>query len=207
MASRRSSRRVAADPVPPLAFVPTRVFFVAGTGVHQLERVAAQRAMRKAGVADCNLVKVSSVIPPDCRIIPSTDGRRLLQPGNIVHAVIAHAQTNEPHQRISTAVAWVKPERAGVPGYIAELEEDLAKGKSAAVAELTVGEEALEIMAMRLGAAVDAKRLWQRRGRSRRVRIAGTTVDTGSLCVSVVGPEEQDGESEWAATFVAAVYI
>lgn len=208
MATRRSAQRVADEElVPPLIFIPARVFFVSGTATHQLERVALQRAMREAGVADCNLVKVSSLIPPEARIIPSAEGRRLLHPGNIVHAVIAQAQTNEPHQRISTAIAWAKPDRLDVPGYIAELEEDLAKGKSAATAEMTVGEEALEIMAMRLRTKVDAKRAWERRGRSRTVRIGRTTVHTGSLSVSIVGPEEQDGESPWAAAFVAAIYV
>ena len=42
---------------PPLAFVPTRVFFTSGVGTHETQRVAMQRALRKAGVADCNLVE------------------------------------------------------------------------------------------------------------------------------------------------------
>jgi hypothetical protein len=70
-----------------------------------------------------------------------------------------------------------------------------------------VGEEVLEIMAMRLRAKVDAERLWERRGRSRTVRIGGTNVHVGSLCASVAGPEERDGKSLTAAAFVAAIYL
>jgi arginine decarboxylase len=207
MAVSRSSRRVHEDDVPPLAWVPTRVFFVSGVGMHVEERVALQHAMREAGVADCNLLKVSSVIAPGCRIIPADEGRRLLRPGNMVYAVIATAQTDEPHQRVTTALAWAKPEKRGVPGYIAELEEEMAKGKSEATATEQVATEALEILAMRLRVKVDAARLWKRRGRSRTVRMAGTTVHVGSLCASTVGPEERDGEKLTAAVFVAAIYL
>ena len=141
---------------------------------------------------------MSSLIPPECRIIPSAEGRKLLHPGNIVHAVIAHAQTNEPHQRISPAVAWAKPDRADIPGYIAELEEDLAQGKSMATAELTVGEEALEILAMRLRTTIDAKGAWKRRGRRRantHKRPSRLASATGGHCRPLPGNYQQSGQA------------
>src|SRR4030081_3717570 len=92
-----------ADYVTTLSWIPSRVFFVSGVGMHAQERVALQHAMREAGVADCNLLKVSSVIAPGCRIISAQQGRRLLRPGNMVCAVIAPAQTDEPHQRVTAA--------------------------------------------------------------------------------------------------------
>jgi arginine decarboxylase len=211
MASSRAARTRAAtaaiDDTPPQAFLPTRVFFVSGTGTHELERVALQHAMRDAGVADSNLVKVSSVIAPGCRIISEQEGRALLRPGNIVHAVIAEAQTQEPHQRVATALAWAVPERKGLPGYIAELEEQMAMGKSEQTATEQVGEEVLEIMAMRLNAKIDAKALWAKRGRSRTVRIGGVSVRVGSVSVSCVGPEERNGKQMTAAAFIAAIYL
>jgi arginine decarboxylase len=207
MAVSRSTRQASDDDVPPLSWVPTRVFFVSGVGVHTMERVALQHAMREAGVADCNLLKVSSVIAPGCRIISEEEGRKLLRPGNMVYAVIATAQTDEPHQRVTTALAWAKPEKPGVPGYIAELEEEMAKGKSEATATEQVATEVLEILAMRLRVKVDAERLWKQRGRSRTVRMGGTTVHVGSLCASTVGPEEREGEKPTAAVFVAAIYV
>lgn len=207
MPASRSNSLGSGDGTPPLAWVPNRVFFVSGVGVHAMERVALQHAMRRAGVADSNLLKVSSVIAPECRIIPADDGRKLLRPGNIVCAVIATAQTDEPHQRVTTGLAWAKPEKAGLPGYVAELEEEMAKGKSETTAMEQVGTEVLEILAMRLRVKVDAARLWKRRGRSRTVRMGGTTVHVGSLCASTVGPEIREGEKLTAAVFVAAIYI
>ncbi|MFL5560997.1 MAG: pyruvoyl-dependent arginine decarboxylase [Gemmatimonadaceae bacterium] len=207
MARQRSTPAVSKTASPPLAWVPSRVFFVSGVGVHAQERVAFQHAMRAAGVADSNLVKVSSVIAPGCQIIPAAEGRSLLRPGNIVHAVVGTAKTDEPHQRVTTALAWAKPARRGVPGYIAEIEEDMAKGKSEKSAMEQVAAEVLEILAMRLRVKVDAERLWSRRGRSRTVRMGGTDVQVGALCASAVGPEERDGEKLTAAVFVAAIYI
>jgi arginine decarboxylase len=201
----RATRASESPDTAPLAFVPTRVFFVNGTGVDKEERVATQRAMWQAGVGECNLVKVSSVIAPGCRIIPAEEGRQLLQPGNMVFAVIAMAKTDEPHQRVATAVAWAKPEKAGVAGYIAEVEEDLAKGKTAATAADEAGCEALAIMAGKLGVSSDPSRVWSRRRRT--VTMGRTTVHIGSMAAECVAPEEQDGERRTAVAFVAAIYL
>jgi arginine decarboxylase len=207
MPKARVTDSLPSDVTPPLAWVPTRVFMVSGVGVHEHERVALQHAMRSAGVADCNLLKVSSVIAPGVRIISAEEGMRLLRPGNIVTAVIATAQTDQPHQRVAPALAWAKPEKAGVPGYIAEIEEEMAKGKSEATATKQVGEEVLELLAMRMRVKIDPERLWEKRGRERVVRMGGTRVHVGALCASTVGPEERDGKKLTAAAFVAAIYI
>lgn len=208
MAARaRMTDSIPGDVTPPMAWVPTRVFMTAGVGVHELERVAVQHAMRDAGVADSNMIKVSSVMAPGLRIISREEGIRLLRPGNMVCAVIAQGQTDQPHQRVTPALAWAQPEKKGVPGYIAEVEEDLAKGMSEATATKQVGEEVLELMAMRLRVKIDAERLWENRGRERMVRIGGTRVRVGALCASTVGPEERDGKKLTAAAFVAAIYI
>src|SRR4051812_16451010 len=127
---RLSSSITSNDATPPLTFVPTRVFFTSGTGIHKLERVALQHAMREAGLADCNLVKISSVVAPGVQRISKEEGLKLLRAGNMVFAVIAQGQTEEPHQRVTTGLAWAFPEKANTPGYIAELEEEMAKGKS-----------------------------------------------------------------------------
>jgi arginine decarboxylase len=193
------------SPYPPLSFIPRRVFFTAGTGQHKLERVAVQHAMRRAGVSQCNLVKVSSILPPETQVITRAEGIRLLRPGNIVFAVIAQSQTNEPHQRITPAIAWANPEKRGVPGYIAEVEEDLAKGKTEETAADEVGEEAITILAETLRVKVDSKRKWSRRKRT--TRIGRTNVGIGYLAASTEGPEERDGETDFAAAIVLAVFV
>ncbi|HEV7595982.1 MAG TPA: pyruvoyl-dependent arginine decarboxylase [Gemmatimonadaceae bacterium] len=190
---------------PSLSFIPRRVFFTAGTGQHELERVAMQHAMREAGVSQCNLVKVSSILPPETEIIPRASGIRLLRPGNIVFAVIAQSQTNEPHQRITPAVAWANPDKKGIAGYIAEVEEDLAKGKTEETAADEAGEEAVTILAETLRVRVDPKRKWNRRKRT--TRIGRTNVGIGYLAATTEGPEEKDGRSDFAAAIVLAVFV
>jgi arginine decarboxylase len=161
--------------------------------------------MRQAGVAQCNLVKVSSILPPATQIITREEGVRLLRPGNVVFAVIAQAETNEPHQRIAPAIAWANPERRGVPGFIAEIEEDLAKGKTEQTAADEVGEEAITIVAEALRVRVDARQKWSRR--QREIQIGPTKVRIGYLAASTEGPEEKDGRTDFAAAVVLAVFV
>lgn len=197
------SRRPTPPPAgpPPLAFVPTRVFFTAGRGVHEHERVAVQHALREAGVADCNLVKVSSVLPPGCRVIDRGEAEQLLRPGNVVFAVIAQAVTEEPHQRLSVAVGWAIPDKAGVPGYVAEVEEEQAKGLSGEAAADEVGATAIRLLAERLRAKVDAEALW--RGRKGGVTVGRTAVRAGALAQTVVGDEG----GRYTAAVALAVYL
>src|SRR5947209_4157767 len=156
-----------------LGFVPSKVFFATGVGVHSIQRVAVQRAMEEAGVSDLNLVKVSSVIPPGCEVITAERGLRLLQPGTVCFSVIAQGETNEPHQRVTAALSWGRPEGNDIPGYITEIEEDQTMGKSEATATEETGEALMHIFAYKLGTEINAKKVWAKRGRERMVRIAG----------------------------------
>src|SRR3954464_13500408 len=99
----------------PLSFVPSRVFFSRGVGVHKIQRVAMQRAMQDAGVENLNLLKVSSVVAPRCEVITAQKGLRLLEPGSMVYAVIAQGETNEPHQRVTAALTWGQPDGDDLP--------------------------------------------------------------------------------------------
>jgi arginine decarboxylase len=187
-----------------LSFAPPRVFFTAGIGQHRLERVALQHAMRQAGVHRCNLVKVSSILPPETRIVSRAEGLRLLRPGNVVFAIIAQARTNEPHQRITPAIAWANPDKRGMPGF-AEVEEDLARGKTEQTAADEVGEEAITIVAEALRVRVDAKQKWSRQKRT--TRLGSTSVGIGWLAASTEGPAEKDGQTDFAAAIVLAVFV
>jgi arginine decarboxylase len=104
-------------------------------GTHETQRAAMQRAMRQAGVSDCNFVKVSSVIPPGCEIITRERGLRMLRAGGIVHAVIAEGETSEPYQRITPAICWAQPDDPELPGYMTEIEEGSRAGAQHAVGD------------------------------------------------------------------------
>jgi arginine decarboxylase len=191
----------------PLIWTPTRLFFASGTGTHETQRAAMQRAMRQAGVGECNLVKTSSVIPPGCEILTRARGLRMLRAGSIVHAVIAQGETSEPYQRVTPAICWAQPEDPELPGYMTEIEEDHAQGRSTQSATDEAGEALVTIIAERLGVRVDSKKLWSGRGRARRVRIGRTNYRVGSIAESVAGPEEEDGKPLYAVAVVLGVLL
>jgi arginine decarboxylase len=218
MPARRNARttgRRSAGPAPsndgehaaPLVVVPRRLFFTTGTGTHQIQRAAMQHAMREAGVADCNLVKVSSVIPPACEIVPRARGLRMLRGGAIIHAVIAEGETNEPHQRITPAICWGQSDDPTLPGYMTEVEEDQTKGRSTTTATDEAGEALITIISEKLGVRLDARKAWSNRGRSGRVRIGGLTWRVGSVAVSAIGPETDNGQTRYATATVLGVFL
>ena len=52
--------------IPSSQFIPSRMFFTTGTGVHREKLTSFEMALRKAGIAYHNLVRVSSIFPPGC---------------------------------------------------------------------------------------------------------------------------------------------
>ena len=50
-------------------FVPSKVFFTKGVGRHREQLTSFELALRDAGIEKYNLVQVSSIFPPKCRII------------------------------------------------------------------------------------------------------------------------------------------
>jgi arginine decarboxylase len=205
--SRTPVRPTEAGSEAPLIWVPRRLFFTSGVGTHETHRAAMQRAMRDAGVADCNLVKVSSVIPPACEIISRTAGLRALRAGGITHAVIAEGETNEPHQRVTPAICWAQPSDPDMPGYMTEVDEDRTKGRSPKTATDEAGEALLTIIAEKLRVRLDARKAWSNRGRTGRVRIGRMAWQVGSVSASAVGPEADDGQSRYAIAAVLGIFV
>jgi arginine decarboxylase len=192
---------------PPLAFTPSRIFFSRGVGIHKIERVAVQRAMEDAGVSNLNLVKVTSVIPPQCEVITAQKGLRLLRPGSVNFSVIAQGVTNEPHQRVTAALAWGQPDGDDLPGYITEIEEEQCNGKSEKTASDECGQALVNLFADALGTKADAERVWGNRGNKRYIRVGGRRIRVGSIVSSVVGPEEREGDQLYAVALAVAVYL
>ena len=77
-------------------------------------------ALREAEIADLNLVSVSSIKPPHCKIVSRQEGRKYLMPGQIVFAVIARASTNEPNRLIASSIGLARPMDDSRYGYLSE---------------------------------------------------------------------------------------
>ncbi|MBW1956338.1 MAG: hypothetical protein JRI83_11580, partial [Deltaproteobacteria bacterium] len=49
--------------------IPQRMFFTKGVGYHQNKLQSFELALRDAGIEICNIVTISSIFPPACKII------------------------------------------------------------------------------------------------------------------------------------------
>jgi arginine decarboxylase len=101
-------------------FVPQRLFFSRGVGVHRHKLQSFEGALRKAGIAHLNLVQVSSIFPPHAKIIARPSGLKTVEPGQIVHSVIARAETNEPNRLVAASVGLATPYDKSHYGYLSE---------------------------------------------------------------------------------------
>src|ERR1044071_4190413 len=100
--------------------VPKKVFFTKGVGVHKEKLASFEMALRVAGLAHCNLVLVSSIYPPGCKIVTKEEGLKALRPGEIVFAVYDRESTNEPNRLIAASVGVAIPADPSMHGYLSE---------------------------------------------------------------------------------------
>lgn len=100
--------------------MPTRVFFTKGVGKHKEMLNSFEMALRDAGIEKFNIVSVSSILPPGCRIIPKSQGLAELKPGQIVFAVMARNTTNEPNRLIAASIGCAIPADPNMYGYLSE---------------------------------------------------------------------------------------
>jgi len=89
--------------------VPKRMFFTKGVGKHRERLTSFELALRDAGIAAQNLVRVSSIFPPNCKMLPRKDGVKYLSPGEVVFAVVAENSTHEAHRLLASSIAWPFP--------------------------------------------------------------------------------------------------
>jgi len=130
--------------------VPKRMFFTKGLGYHRNKLQSFELALRDSGIEKCNLVTVSSILPPDCRIISREKGVASLKAGQITFAVVAKESTNEPNRLVSAAIGLARPKDSRQYGYISEHHAfgqtklktaDFAEGLAATMLASTLGIE------------------------------------------------------------------
>ncbi len=74
-------------------FIPKKVFLTKGIGIHRDKLASFELALRNAGIEKCNLVHVSSILPPNCKIISREEGLKLLKPGQVTFCVMSKNET------------------------------------------------------------------------------------------------------------------
>jgi arginine decarboxylase len=182
-----------------MPIIPTRFFFVKGVGTHEKDMRAFEEALRDAGVHMCNLVKISSVIPPGCKRISTEEGKRRLRPGSVIHAVIAESQTNEPGQLVGAAIGMAQPKGRERFGYLTEVES--AIGREAEDLQQDVEEMALENLVTEMGFKFDGDKI-MRRGK-KNYDIRGNKIAVDSIVETARGEEG----NKYTVVFVAAIML
>ncbi|MDH5451297.1 MAG: pyruvoyl-dependent arginine decarboxylase [Candidatus Bathyarchaeota archaeon] len=95
--------------------IPKEFFVTSGKATSPISELNAfDLALKNAGIAQCNLVSVSSVLPPRCREIKF----RQMPIGSITHAVVARMNT-QGEATIGAGIAWTW-EKVGNYGIVAE---------------------------------------------------------------------------------------
>jgi arginine decarboxylase len=94
--------------------VRLRIPVVGGTGTGPTELAAFDAALVSAGIADRNLIRLSSVIPPGTTIV--TPCRPVEAPGSWgdrLYVVLAEIRSSQLHDRLAAGIGWVQEAGTG----------------------------------------------------------------------------------------------
>jgi arginine decarboxylase len=178
--------------------VPKKLFFTKGVGRHKERLTSFELALRDAGIASQNLVRVSSIFPPQCRMITRKEGIAILNPGEVVFAVIAENSTREPHRLVGASIGVAIPADKNTYGY---LSEHHSFGETEEQAGDYAEELAAEMLATTLDVEFDPDTSWDEKKEI--YRISNKIVRTSNITQSAVG----DKHGLWTTTIAAAVLI
>ena len=179
-------------------FVPKRMFLTKGVGKHREKLTSFELALRNAGIAACNLVRVSSIFPPRCKMIPRSEGIKELEPGQVTFVVISENSTREPHRLIAASVGVAMPADRNTYGY---LSEHHSFGQTEQVAGEYAEELAAEMLATTLGVEFDPDQSWDEKKEI--YRISNKIVRTLEITQSAIG----DKRGLWTTVLSAAVLL
>jgi len=178
--------------------VPKKVFFTKGVGKHKNQLQSFELALRNAGIEKCNIVNVSSIVPPNCKIVSREKGIAELKPGAITYCVMSRNNTNEPNRLIGAAIGVAIPKDRDNYGYISEHH---CFGEIAQKAGDYAEDLAASMLASTLGVEFDPDKAWDER--KQEYKMSGQFVRTQSVVQT--SPGEKNGL--WTTVIAAAVFI
>ena len=179
-------------------FVAKKIFLTKGVGKHRERLSSFELALRSAGIAACNLVRVSSIFPPHCKLISRTEGLKLLRPGQVTFVVLSENSTREPHRLIAACIGLALPADKNMYGYLSEHHSfGEAEDRAGEYAE----ELAAEMLATTLDVEFDPDLNWDEKKEI--YRISNKIVRTMNISQSAVG----DKRGLWSTVLAAAILI
>ena len=178
--------------------VPKRIFFTKGVGKHRERLTSFELALRDAGIAAQNLVRVSSIFPPNCKLLARKEGVKYLHPGEVVFAVVAENSTREPHRLLASSIGVAIPADRNTYGY---LSEHHSFGETEDSAGEYAEELAAEMLATTLNVEFDPDSSWDEKKQI--YRLSNKIVRTANVTQSAVG----DKRALWTTVIASAVLI
>ena len=179
-------------------FVPKRMFLTKGVGKHREKLTSFELALRSAGIAACNLVRVSSIFPPRCKLLPRAEGVKELKAGQVTFCVMSENSTREPHRLIAASVGVALPTDRNTFGY---LSEHHSFGQTEEIAGDYAEELAAEMLATTLGVEFSPEGSWDEKKEI--YRISNKIVRTLNVTQSAVG----DKRALWTTVLAASVLL
>jgi arginine decarboxylase len=177
--------------------VPNKVFLTKGVGRHRYKLKSFEEALRKAGVAHQNLVPVSSIVPPKCKVISREKGLTMLVPGQICHCVLAKANTDEHERLIASSVGLAIPKDGSRWGYLSEVHNFGMNSKEAAdMAE----DLAAEMLGTTLGLEIDPDQAWSEK--EQLYKTSGLIIRTSNITQTARG-----NKGLWTTTVAMAIFL
>jgi arginine decarboxylase len=177
--------------------IPKSVFLTRGVGRHRHQLTAFEYALRDADIEQQNLVSVSSILPPGCKLIPPEVGIATLSPGEITFCVMARAETNESGRRIVAGIGLARPKEDSRYGYISEHH---GFGMTEAETADYVEDLAATMLASTLGIEFDPSAAWN----ERKKQYEHSQLIIESL--SVTAAAQGDDAGLWTCAVAAAVF-
>jgi arginine decarboxylase len=156
-----------------------------------------EEALRKAGVAQQNLVQVSSILPPKCKVIGRENGLRRLKPGEICYCVMARSDTSEQGRLVASSVGMAIPKDSNKWGYLSEVHEHGMNQREAAdmSEDLAAG-----MLGTTLGLEVDPNQAWSEKEQV--YKASGLIIRTSNITQAALGQKDL-----WTTTVALAVFL
>jgi len=181
-----------------LDLVAKKLFLTKGKGIHEDRLTSFEYALRDAGIAGTNIVLISSIFPPNAKLISRKEGLKQIKPGQIMFTIYSKNQTNEPHRMCAASVGIAQPKDKNRYGYLSEYE---SFGQNEIQAGEYAEDIAAQMLASSLGIPFDADKAWNEK--RQQWSISGQIYKTQNITQSTKG--NKDGK--WTTVFAAAVLI
>ena len=180
-----------------ITLVPTKVFLTKGVGRHRYKLKSFEEALRKAGVAQQNLVSVSSILPPGCKVISKEKGLKILRPGEISFCVMARADTDEYGRLVASSVGIAVPKDSTKWGYLSEVHGHGMNSQQAAdlAEDLAAG-----MLGTTLGLELDPDKAWSEKEQA--YKSSGLFIKTTNNTQTAKGME-----GLWTTTVAIAMFL